>query len=627
MIPGRVISCGATTGSAPEGVGVTTKGVQRISWLVRAVIAAAIVLLGAQAASAQVAPGVDPSTVSVDLAPGETATVTKTVQTTAIPPLVDLILLEDETASFADDIATLQTLAAPAGPLITALDATGADYATGVAGFRDFAQDDWGNAGDWVYRLHANISAGGSGLVSGVPLLSAGGGNDGPEAQLEALHYLADPAHPAIDSNGDADTTDPEDTPAGQQPTWRSGAKRVVLLATDAECHVTGDPPAPGWPGDSGTASAAATAAILAANNVTVIGLTPGGAGEIGCVDTLAAGTGGSVHATGADASSIVNAIVAGLTNLPVTIDPTAMCDAGVSVTFVPATQTVTSGDQGVFTETISADPAVSPGSTLTCTVDFLVDGMLPGPEFTETVTVTVPFLCAGEVATIVGTDGDDTLVGTTGRDVIQALDGDDAVLGLAGNDVICGDQGDDELLGGSGRDRLIGDLDDDSLFGGRGRDELDGGNGTDELGGGRGDDTIAGGRGQDDLVGGADDDELSGNAGADDFHGGRGDDLLFGGPGTDDLDGDVGDDEVSGENGDDGIVGGRGDDVLSGGFGDDEFFGTSGDDQLMGESGDDELAGGTGNDSLDGGLDSDDCDGGFGTDTETDCEVSIGFP
>jgi uncharacterized repeat protein (TIGR01451 family) len=237
------------------------------------------------------------------------------------------------------------------------------------------------------------------------------------------------------------------------------------------------------------------------------------------------------------------------------------------------------------------------------------------------------PTECAGEVATIVGTNGDDALVGTPGDDVIQALDGDDVVHGLGGNDLLCGGDGDDELFGGRGRDRLLGDNDDDSLFGGRDRDELDGANGADELAGGRGDDTLAGGNGRDELVGGSDDDELSGNAGADDVFGGPGDDFVFGGPGTDDLDGGAGDDQLSGENGDDDIVGGRGDDLLSGGFGDDQLSGTSGDDQLLGESGDDELGGGTGNDSVDGGDDSDDCDGGFGTDVDTGCEVAIGFP
>jgi Ca2+-binding RTX toxin-like protein len=594
----------------------------------RAVVAAALVFaIGAQTASAQPVPGVDPPLVDVSLAPGETTTVTKTVQTTAIPPLVDIMLLEDETGSFADDIATLQSLAAPGGPLITALDATGADYATGVAGFRDFAQNGWGDPGDWVYQRYADVSAGGSGLVSGVPLLTAGGGGDTPEAQLEALHYLADPGHAAIDSNGNASTADPEDTPAGEQPTWRTGAKRVVLLATDAECHVTGDPPTPGWPGDAGTTSAADTAAILAANNITVIGLTPGGAGTIACVDTLAAGTGGTVHAAGADASTIVAAIMAGLTNLPVTVEPIATCGAGVSVSFAPPSQTVTSGDQAVFAETIMADPTATEGATVTCTVDFLVDGTLPGPEFTQTITVSIPFLCAGEVATIVGTTGDDALIGTPGADVIQALDGDDAVLGLGGNDLICGNEGDDELLGGAGRDRLIGDFDDDSLFGGRGRDELDGSNGADEVDGGRGDDALAGGSGRDELVGGSDDDELSGNSGADDLFASAGDDIVFGGPGTDDLNGGRGDDQLSGENGDDDISGNGGDDVLFGGFGDDELFGSGGDDQLSGETGDDELTGGTGNDSLDGGADVDDCDGGFGTDADAGCEVVISIP
>ena len=180
---------------------------------------------------------------------------------------------------------------------MTALDNSGSDYATCVIGFRDFAQSFWGDPGDWVYKRHADVGAGGGPLLAGVGLLSAGGGFDGPEAQLEALHYLADPTHAAIDSNGDGDTVDGNDTAAGLSPTWRPGAKRVVLLATDNSCHVTGD--AGGWPGDAGTASPLATAGVLAGAGITLIGLTPGGAG-FGCVDVLAtnAGPGGSVQAT-----------------------------------------------------------------------------------------------------------------------------------------------------------------------------------------------------------------------------------------------------------------------------------------------------------------------------------------
>ena len=331
--------------------------------------------------------GVVPNAVSGELAPGESMTVDKTVHTIAIPPLVDIFLLEDETGSFGDDIANLQALAAPGGPLIMALDATGANYATGVGGFRDFAQSTWGSTGDWVYKRYSDVTLGGAGLVAGVPLLTAGGGNDDPEAQLEALHYLAVPGHPAIDSNGDGDTTDANDTATGLQPTWRAGTKRVVLLATDNACHVTGD--SGGWPGDAGTTSALTTAGILAGADITVIGLTPGGAG-FGCVDVLASNTGGTVQSTTSSGSDIVDAIIEGLGNLPVTVTPSAVCDAGLSLSFAPASRTVTSGDDAVFTETITALASAPQGTTIGCTVSFLVDGNPAGPLFTQTVRITI---------------------------------------------------------------------------------------------------------------------------------------------------------------------------------------------------------------------------------------------
>jgi Ca2+-binding RTX toxin-like protein len=46
---------------------------------------------------------------------------------------------------------------------------------------------------------------------------------------------------------------------------------------------------------------------------------------------------------------------------------------------------------------------------------------------------------CNGRQATIVGTDGNDRVRGTTGPDVIVARGGNDFVRSRAGNDVICG--------------------------------------------------------------------------------------------------------------------------------------------------------------------------------------------
>ncbi|MCK5123242.1 MAG: hypothetical protein KAQ87_03795, partial [Candidatus Pacebacteria bacterium] len=52
-----------------------------------------------------------PSGVEATLSIGESIDVDKTVETPEIPPKIDVCLLEDETASFSDDIIHLQTAA------------------------------------------------------------------------------------------------------------------------------------------------------------------------------------------------------------------------------------------------------------------------------------------------------------------------------------------------------------------------------------------------------------------------------------------------------------------------------------------------------------------------------------
>jgi RTX calcium-binding nonapeptide repeat (4 copies) len=97
---------------------------------------------------------------------------------------------------------------------------------------------------------------------------------------------------------------------------------------------------------------------------------------------------------------------------------------------------------------------------------------------------------CSGFPPTIVGTPGNDTLVGTSKKDVIASLGGDDQVKGKRGKDVICGGEGNDRLKGSKGKDGLNGEAGDDALRGGKSRDALNGGDGTDTCNGGRGKDT-----------------------------------------------------------------------------------------------------------------------------------------
>ncbi len=108
------------------------------------------------------------------------------------------------------------------------------------------------------------------------------------------------------------------------------------------------------------------------------------------------------------------------------------------------------------------------------------------------------------------GGDGDDRVTGGTGFDDLNGNAGNDTVSGAGGDDWVLGGRGDDSLSGGDGADVVNGNLGSDTAVGGAGADTLRGGQGADLLTGGAGDDWISGDR---------DDDTLSGGAGADVFH------------------------------------------------------------------------------------------------------------
>ncbi|MGI9607552.1 MAG: calcium-binding protein [Acidimicrobiales bacterium] len=154
---------------------------------------------------------------------------------------------------------------------------------------------------------------------------------------------------------------------------------------------------------------------------------------------------------------------------------------------------------------------------------------------------------CSGQPATIVGTEGADTITGTPGADVIVTLGGDDWVDGLDGNDLICtgegvdfvyGGEGNDYIDAGGGHDRIWGELGRDTIHGGAGRDSVVGGSGVDHLYGGIGSDRIKGGSAGDFIYGENGRDRLLGGNGNDQIRGGGGNDRLFGGNNVDSLNG-----------------------------------------------------------------------------------------
>lgn len=221
-------------------------------------------------------------------------------------------------------------------------------------------------------------------------------------------------------------------------------------------------------------------------------------------------------------------------------------------------------------------------------------------------------------------TMGDDSLVGTSADDRIEALAGRDTVRGGEGHDRLFGQAGDDDLHGGFGNDSVHGGGGNDRLWGGADNDTLNGAIGSDTLEGEAGGDRLLGGAGNDALNGGSEDDTLFGQMGDDLIAGDLGNDTANGGIDNDTLNGDEGDDTLNGGDGNDvlggetendRLLGGNGDDSLNGGEGDDTLFGQNDNDRLIGEAGSDRLFGGVGNDVLQGNTGSDRLDGGLDND------------
>ena len=116
-------------------------------------------------------------------------------------------------------------------------------------------------------------------------------------------------------------------------------------------------------------------------------------------------------------------------------------------------------------------------------------------------------------IESLVGSPGDDVLIGDGADNSLSGIEGDDRLDGGAGDDSLAGDAGDDWLQAGLGDDRLVG------------------GDGTDLLYGAREDDDGAA------WPEGSDDDSLDGGAGADFLRGGLGNDHHAAGEGDDAID------------------------------------------------------------------------------------------
>jgi len=406
----------------------------------------------------------------MDLRAGQDSTVDGRTVTTSgagqVFQALDLVLAEDLSGSFADDIATVRAL----GPnLIAAAQAIQVDVEFGVTSFVDKPTSPFGNAaaGDYEYLTNLSLTPNSAAFQSTLNSLSTKSGSDGPESQLTALLQMG---------------------LREQEVGWRDGSFKVVILATDAAFHRAGDNPGTAnngddvldGPGNDGTGEdypiiAQVRDALQGTGILPVFAVT---SGVKTTYETLVSDLGfGAVVDLAADSSDIVTAIQTGIAEIN-----TTLLESAVGTAF---DDTIIGNEQD--NNIISAEGADS----------------ISGAEGADSI--------SGGIGddTISGGDGDDSILGQGDDDSIDAGSGDDFVTGGAGDDVILGGDGNDELLGQGNVDILQGDLGNDTLRGGSGNDSLYGGGNEDFLQGQGNNDFMSGDAGNDSLLGGAGSDTL----------------------------------------------------------------------------------------------------------------------
>ncbi|MFF0223530.1 HYR domain-containing protein [Streptomyces sp. NPDC004629] len=308
---------------------------------------------------------VTPAVVDEPLDPGDSLTVDKEVSTPVVPPRPDIVLLVDGTGSMDTTIEGVQR------DLATITDRVRQeqpDSRFAVATYGDQEVD-----GDRVFTVLQDLTDDLTAVRAGVGRLDAtrGGFSPGPaEDWINALWQIGN----------------------GAAGSFRDSASPVVVLVGDASSH---DPSMGHTLADAVNALQNVGARVIAVDVETVLGDGLNGNGDNGngpdenrepTHDPDQAT--GVVEATGGrlfqdiDPDRVADTIAAGLTNLPTTVShQTIGCDPALTVALSPAVRQVTSGQTAAFQETITVADDAPQGMTLSCTVQFLLDGRAPGGD------------------------------------------------------------------------------------------------------------------------------------------------------------------------------------------------------------------------------------------------------
>ncbi|MCX4519486.1 VWA domain-containing protein [Streptomyces anulatus] len=311
-------------------------------------------------------PWVTPATLEETLDPGGSTGVDKQVRTPAIPPRPDVVLLVDGTASMKTPIESVQrNLPKITGKIL----AEQPDSRFAVATFGDQEGDV-----DAGFKVLTELTDDLKKVEEGVGELGIdlGGKSRGPsEDWINGLWQIADGA--------------------GGTTVFRDGASPVVVLVSDASSHS----PSNGHSIDD-------TIFALQDKGVRVIGVDVestigdglngnGDAGNPNYVENPPTTPGQAtriIEATGGqllesiDENQVADAIIDGFDNLPTSVGYRLdACDPHLTVALDPHTRQLTSGETAHFAETVDVSEDAPQGTTLTCTVQFLLGTQVPGTD------------------------------------------------------------------------------------------------------------------------------------------------------------------------------------------------------------------------------------------------------
>lgn len=331
------------------------------------------------------APSVVPSAVNLPLAPGTSAVVDKKVRTPVIPPRPDVVLLVDGTGSMEP---TIENVKRNLDTITGRVRESQPDSRFAVATYGDQEVD-----GDKVFQLFQPLTHDLAAVQRGVDRLdsSLGSFSKGPsEDWINAVWQIGQGA--------------------GGGTQFREGASPIIVLVGDASSH---DPSRNHSLADAIRVAKQRGIRVIAVDVTTEIGDGLNGNGDNGkgykddplhdpnqASDLVAASNGR--YFKGIDPDKVADTIADGLGNLPTTVGSRLVdCPPSVSVSLAPPTRTVTSGEDALFKETVTVAADAPQGTTLTCTVQFVIgaeglDQQVVGPgddgdaRLRQTVTIPV---------------------------------------------------------------------------------------------------------------------------------------------------------------------------------------------------------------------------------------------